>query len=868
MTDGNGSAPQSDLVNVTINGQTVATEKGRLLIDVAEEIGTFVPRFCYHPGMKSVAVCRMCLVAVEGQNKLLPACATPVADGMVVDTRTEDAVDAQEGMLEFLLINHPLDCPICDRAGECPLQDQTYGHGPGSSRYIEPKRTYEKALEISDLVVLDRERCVLCWRCVRFCDEISGDPFIQLVDRGAGTQILTFNDEPFDSYFSGNTVQICPVGALTSKPYRFVARPWDLETAPSVCGYCSVGCPITNEARDNKIVRVQALPNEQVNDFWICDKGRYGYHYVSDEDRLTNPLVRSADDRFETKSWSEALQAIAAKVGDGAKVGVISGGHLTTEDSFAAARLARKTLKTSNVDSRIQDARAPYEGFVGITGAAGSNATFDDLDAAKTIVWVGDDPKEVLPVMFLRLRKAAVEGGSRLIVASPRRISLDAFANDIVRTQPGARADALSKLTDVEGPVVVAWGPSADDDLSGVASFVSANQAKVLVCVPHAGSQGALDMGVHPALEAGYKEVAEPGLDTRSMLEAAAAGELDALFVFGADLIQDFPDRDLAQRALGSDAFLVVAELFPTETSAFADVILPSAAYAEREGTFTNLERRLQKLEMLVPAPGTARTVWSICAGIARALGDDWKWSSFEDVWTTIKKEVPTHKDVDIAAFRQEQVLPPREHDQTGFTGESIHSPLAMAGPGGQYPKGFRQGTPWHTGQNWPLSWELRAFEAKQRPGHIPPLGETSPASRSSASNAPSERQTPAEASLGDGSPQAGGSDRSEGAEADVSAATGEFALLTGRQIYDEGNMVRRSVALRALQKKPFVEMNDEDVKALGLSDGQDVTLEGNGQSVTAKLVIADIVRGAVFVPFDQVGLNANALGTAVTVTG
>jgi NADH-quinone oxidoreductase subunit G len=866
MSDGNGNAPQNDLVNVTINGQTVATEKGRLLIDVAEEIGTFVPRFCYHPGMKSVAVCRMCLVAVEGQNKLLPACATPVADGMVVDTRTEDAVDAQEGMLEFLLINHPLDCPICDRAGECPLQDQTYGHGPGSSRYIEPKRTYEKALEISDLVVLDRERCVLCWRCVRFCDEVSGDPFIQLVDRGAGTQILTFNDEPFDSYFSGNTVQICPVGALTSKPYRFVARPWDLETAPSVCGYCSVGCPITNETRDNKIVRCQALPNEQVNDFWICDKGRYGYHYVSDDDRLTNPLVRSADDAFETKSWSEALQTIAEKVGDGAKVGVISGGHLTTEDSFATARLARKALKTSNVDSRVQDAGAPYERFVDITGVAGSNATFDDLDDAKTIVWVGDDPKEVLPVMFLRLRKAAVDGGARLIVVSPRRISLDAFANDVVRSDPGARGDALKILTDIEGPVVVAWGPAPGDDLDGVASFVSANEAKVMVCVPHAGSQGALDMGAHPGLEPGYKTVAEPGLDTRAMLEAAAAGELDALFVFGADLIQDFPDRDLATRALESDTFLVVAELFPTDTTALADVILPSAAYAEREGTFTNLERRLQKLEKLLPAPGTARTVWSMCAGIARALGDDWKWTSFEDVWADIKKEVSTHKEVDLAAFRQEQVLPPREHDQTGFTGESIHSPLAMAGPGGQYPKGYRQGAPFQTGQNWPLSWELRAFEAKQRPGFIPPLG-----SAETSASAPSDLSDGGNAAgQGSDGSSLGTSDKSDtGRPAEVSAATdGSFTLLTGRQIYDEGNMVRRSVALRALQKKPFVEMNDEDVKALGLSDGQDVTVQGNGHSVTAKLVIADIVRGVVFVPYDQVGLSANALGSTVTVSG
>ena len=230
----NGAAPDK-LVTVTIDGRSVETQDGRMLIDVAEEIGVYVPRFCYHPGMKSVAVCRMCLVAVEGQRKLLPACATPVTDGMNVNTVDEQAVDAQEGMLEFLLINHPLDCPICDRAGECPLQDQTYRHGPGTTRYVEPKRTFEKPLEISSLVVLDRERCVLCWRCVRFADEVAGDQFIQLVDRGAGTQILTFKDDPFDSYFSGNTVQICPVGALTSKPYRFVSRPWNLKSAPTIC---------------------------------------------------------------------------------------------------------------------------------------------------------------------------------------------------------------------------------------------------------------------------------------------------------------------------------------------------------------------------------------------------------------------------------------------------------------------------------------------------------------------------------------------------------------------------------------------------------------------------------------------------------
>ena len=369
------------LVNVTINGRTVKTQPGRNLIDVAEEIGEYVPRFCYHPGMKSVAVCRMCLVQIEGQKKLMPACATPVTDGMVANSMDPQAVDAQAGMLEFLLINHPLDCPICDRAGECPLQDQTFRHGPGSSRYVEPKRTFEKALEISNLVVLDRERCVLCWRCVRFSDEVAGDRFIQLVDRGPGTQILTFTDEPFDSYFSGNTIQICPVGALTSKPYRFVSRPWNLQTAPSVCAYCSVGCPVSNESRSDKLVRVQAMPNENVNEFWICDKGRFGYHYVDSEERLTNPLLRS-DGEFKATSWGTAVQGIAEKLKDAGVVGVIAGGHLTTEDAWAIGRLAKKTIGTPHVDSRIQDAGAPYEKFLEVSGVAGSTATLNDLDDA------------------------------------------------------------------------------------------------------------------------------------------------------------------------------------------------------------------------------------------------------------------------------------------------------------------------------------------------------------------------------------------------------------------------------------------------------------------------------------------------------
>lgn len=835
------------LVKVTINGQAVESEPGRILIDVAEEIGVFVPRFCYHPGMKSVAVCRMCLVSVEGSNKLLPSCATPVTDGMSVNTVTDEAVGAQEEMLEFLLINHPLDCPICDRGGECPLQDQTYRHGPGSSRYVEAKRTYEKALEISELVVLDRERCVLCWRCVRFSDEIAGDAFIQLVDRGAGTQILTFKDEPFDSYFSGNTIQICPVGALTAKPYRFVSRPWDLKTAPSVCAYCSVGCPITNEAREDKLVRCQALPNENVNEFWNCDKGRFGYHYVGSEDRLANPLIRSSADEFEATSWGRAISEVSAKLTDAKSVGVIAGGHLTTEDAFAITRLAKRVIKTPHVDSRIQDEGAPYEMAARLTGVAGSTATLNDLETARAIVWAGPDPKESLPVLYLRLRKAVIDGGAKLIVVSPRRLSLDTFATHVIRCAPGNEAGALEGLGDRRGtpvaaandlgePLVVCWGPSSpgrDESpvLAAALGLASDRNAKLLMCPPHAGSQGMTDMGVLPGLDPGHKMVEEPGMDTRAILEAAAAGELDALLLIGADVLGDFPDAGLAGRALDGKAFTVVIELFPTETALRADVVFPSTAYAERGGTFTNLERRLQKLEPLVPAPGTAADVWKICARLAGALGVEWKWSDLADVWDDIRKEVPTHAEVTLE--RLTQPGPPSTLNyESGF--QSHTSAATVAGPGAGYPKGHRSGSPFQTGQNWPLSWELRAFEARQRPGFIPPLS--------------------ADYGRAEGAADAAGAPVAPAAEAET------YALYTGRMIYDEGTMVSKTSVLRGLARPPFVGMSAADAAAAGLAEGDEVVVSANDFEGRAKLSIDDIAAGAVFVPYDQRGLRANRL--------
>ncbi|HVF54293.1 MAG TPA: NADH-quinone oxidoreductase subunit NuoG [Actinomycetota bacterium] len=846
------SQQENGAIRLTLNGREVEAPKGRLLIDVAEEHGVFIPRFCYHPGMASVAVCRMCLVKVEGQNKLLPACATQVDDGMVVDTVEEDAVDAQRGMLEFLLINHPLDCPICDRAGECPLQDQTYKHGPGSTRYVEDKRKYEKALAISELVVLDRERCVLCWRCVRFSDEIAGDAFIQLVDRGAGTQILTFTDEPFDSYFSGNTIQICPVGALTSKPYRFVSRPWDLETAPSVCSYCSVGCPITNEQRAGKVVRCQALPNEEVNSFWICDKGRFGYHYLASEERLKTPLVRGAHDEFEATGWGAAIELLASKLKD-ARVGVIAGGHLTTEDAYAIGKLAKKVIKTPHVDSRLQDAGTPYERVRALAGVAGSTATFGDLDSAETIVWAGPDPKETLPVAFLRVR-GAVMSGRKLIVVSARASSLDVFATEVIRTPAGGEAAALRSLTDrLTDDAVICWGPSspgrAEDATADAAiALAAAGGRRLLVLPPHAGSQGMIDMGVLPMLDAGYKDSAETGMDTLAILEAAAAGELDVLLLFGADPIADFPDRDLARRALSSKVFTAVVEILPTESVALADVVLPAAAYAERDGTFTNLERRIQKLEALLPPPGSAMAPWRIAQRIAAALDEDWGWSDFHAVWADIKKNVTSHASVDAETLAPTRGVAGPEggaYYDAPFLPDPGTNGSVVAGPGGQYPKGHRAGAPFQSGQNWPLSWELRSFEARQRPGFVPE------ATSGRLDDREGNRESPSEA------------------EPAADADAGALQLYTGRFIYDSGAMVSRSAALLRLAKRPFVEMNSTDAARLGLAEGDLVTITSGDAAHDLELRLGDVGEGVVFVPYDQPGFKANELmtGTGRVVT-
>ncbi|MFZ8877980.1 MAG: 2Fe-2S iron-sulfur cluster-binding protein, partial [Ilumatobacteraceae bacterium] len=406
--------PDPDAVAITINGRSVTARRGDLVIAAAERAGDYIPRFCYHPRMSSVGMCRQCLVEIDtGRGPMLqPSCMVTVSEGMVVDTESETSKRAQEGILELLLANHPLDCPVCDKGGECPLQDQAFSHGPGESRYVEEKRHYEKPIPISDLVFLDRERCILCDRCTRFADEVAGDALIHFIDRGNATQVNTFPDEPFSSYFSGNTVQICPVGALTAKPYRFKARPWDLEQVESTCTSCSVGCRISVHSSRDRILRFQGVDDEAVNWGWLCDRGRFNFESVHSDRRLADPLIRTAEG-LATTDWSSALSLTsdlvrsALAAGGADSIAILGGARGTNEDALAWSALA-DALGIDRRDARLGDG-------VGLDLLDLPRATIADAAAASTIVLIAPDLKEELPVLHLRLRDAALRSGAKII---------------------------------------------------------------------------------------------------------------------------------------------------------------------------------------------------------------------------------------------------------------------------------------------------------------------------------------------------------------------------------------------------------------------------------------------------------------------
>lgn len=674
------AAIATDTVTISINEVELEVPRGELIVESVKRLGLEIPIFCYHPRMKPVGMCRMCIVEVgfkqpDGSVRKMPkpqaACTLPASEGMAVYTDSEVVHRDRRGVLEFLLINHPLDCPICDRGGECPLQNNTLFYGPSTSRYLEIKRHLPKAFPLSKYVTLDLERCIQCGRCVRFTEEISGDSQLAFRFRGAEMQPSTFELRDFDSKFSGNVIEICPVGALTSAEYRFRARPWDLETKASICTVCSNGCNIWFDHRLGQMVRINGRTNESINEEWTCDRGKFGHEFYNSPNRLLNPLRRVAD-KLVACDWADiygsVLDAFAGK-GDSA---AITGHAVSNEGFFLLQKLFRNDFKSNNLDHRftssVQKWEDRLENKLPAHDKEGDQVLFHqvqtaiaELESKRSILIFGTSLADDLPIVFLRVRKAWFANGSKVVVASSSPTDADSFAHLVLRFQPGTEAalargllaetlrlgkiklpepmkkalagidvsateratgvpadriTAACELLDAESCIVTAstiWNQGEAQEtiesLGGLAMCLGAE----FNCYPTGANEfGAQRLGVLPDTMPGGGRLDSPGLNTIEILQACAVGKVKALWLVGVDLFATGIDRKLVENALEKVPFLLVQDIAETETTAYASVVLPMTAPAEEEGTWTNCEGQVQRIDQVIRPKGTAKPAWRI----------------------------------------------------------------------------------------------------------------------------------------------------------------------------------------------------------------------------------------------------------------
>jgi len=895
VTSHHGIAPRVEAgasVTFTLDGREVTAPAGQFLIAAAEQAGTFIPRFCYHPRMKPVGMCRMCLVEVSGPRgaTLQPACYVPVAEGMEVDTTSDKVKKAQDGVLEFLLVNHPLDCPVCDKGGECPLQDQVLAYGPGESRFLEEKRHWAKPIPISELVLLDRERCIQCGRCVRFAAEIAGEAQIDFLGRGDAIEVNVSGDHVFTSYFSGNTVQICPVGALTASPYRFTARPWDLDQVESTCTLCAFGCRAAVQSSSNRVTRLLGIDSDPVNQSWLCDKGRFGFESVNAEERLVEPLVRRAAegdgvDELVPVSWAEALTVVAerlarvrAEQGPEA-IGVLGGARLSNEDAYAWAKLAKSVIGTDSVDAQLGDG-LPAEVVLGLP-----RATIDEACAADCVVVLSGDLREELPVLFLRLRGAAVDGDVPVVELTTRSGSLGEFATAVLAYRPGeaaALARALAAGGDEhpdtvaddawtaarhalgragvggEGIVVVLGRPSLAEDGALVADAAAAMaeawpQARFLPALRRGNVMGALDMGLAPGLlpgrvgldegrawyEAAWGSVpAARGRDARAMLGALVDGSMGAVVLVGSDPVGDFPDRALAQEALGAAGFVVAVDGFLSPSAALADVVLPVAITHERTGTTTNIEGRVMRLAQKLVAPGQCWPDWMVAAELADRLSGGLGVSSAAELWDEIERLAPSHAGITRAVLDnpagRDGIVAPLPAQPVRITARSALAPFdPMATPG------------------------IDAVEAQGAPpragGAEPPGGEEL-------------LNPPRRASSGNGGAPSGNGDASARprllrwpvpVEVPQLPAPDSYSLrlVSARRLYDHGVMVEACRSLAPLAPAATVRANPHDLGLLGVTTSQRVRVRSSRAALDLEAIADDgVPRGVVCIDFNLHG--------------
>ena len=612
------------MITVVIDGFEVSVPKGTLVIRAAEQLGIQIPRFCDHPLLDPVGACRQCLVDIEINGRAFPkpqaSCTIPVEPGMIVKTQLTSAVadKAQKGVMELLLINHPLDCPVCDKGGECPLQNQALSSGHSESRFQGVKRTFEKPINISSQVLLDRERCVLCARCTRFSEQIASDPFITLNERGALQQVGIYEKQPFTSYFSGNVVQICPVGALTGASYRFRARPFDLVSTPSACEHCASGCDMRTDVRRGKTLRRLAGEDASVNEEWNCDKGRWAFKYVTAVDRLAHPQVRNSDGELVQASWPEALAAAAAGL-KASHAAVLVGGRATHEDAYGYSKFARVALSTNDIDFRSRISSDEEREFLAAR-VVGSKTTYLDIDRADHVVLVGFEPEEESPIVFLRLNKQFRKRALKVTsIGSKLSIGVEKLKGEFVKVAPGQEANAVAGLP-LTAKSVILVGERASESagvLTAVAALADSTSAKIAWIPRRAGERGALEAGAIGNLLPGGRPVADAaarvdiaalwgapslpaavGRTNDEIYSAVNSGDIGALLVGGVDPLDGI--NGAAALAALDKAFVVSLEIAPSEVTQRADVILPVAAITEKSGSFLNWEGRARSFDAAV----------------------------------------------------------------------------------------------------------------------------------------------------------------------------------------------------------------------------------------------------------------------------
>jgi NADH-quinone oxidoreductase subunit G len=911
-------------INLTIDGVPITVPTGTNVVDAARSAGIAIPVFCYHPRLNAVGMCRMCLVQIgtpridretrqpvlddQGRPviqmfpKLMTGCTTEVSEGMVVNTKTEEVEFAQRGVLEFLLTSHPLDCPVCDKGGECPLQNLTMQWGPGNSRFdYNEKVHFEKPVPLGNLIYLDRERCILCGRCVRYQDELADDPVLGFDDRGRNWMIISKSDPPFDSKFSGNTTDICPVGALTTADFRFRARVWEVTSVPTVCTLCPVGCNLSLDMRHGKLMRAMPRENSAVNDIWICDKGRFGQRYLEHEDRLLTPLIRR-NGNLEPASWPEALGLVAEKLAGirdksgGQVLAGLAGARLANEDLYLFQKLFRNVLGSNNIDHGVGAPDEPTADDIGATLGVGVGTDLHQLGAGTTVLVIGADPEEEAPLYMLRLR-VLVQRGGRLFVANPRPTKLDRSATESLHYRADhdhlfvrALLGAVLELTGSAKMIFAADGSEAlraafkqapmaklaeragvaEADIRAMAeAFVNAENGIILYgaqalsfgtalvqdlgsmallagkaaransgligLLPEGNSRGALDMGLRPDMGPGYTPSAQPGMGAADILAAAGSGKVRALYLAGSDPLQRNP---AAQDALKALEFLVVQDMFLTPAAELADVVLPAAAPAERDGSYTNVERRVQRSRQATALKGAALPDWAIIARLAQALiaisepqqmevaavqgkgKRKGKNKPAEESAVAVMDQVWDYLLVDEVADEIAQQVP-------GYTGIT-YARLAATGRPGTWSRQpdetvYYDGTSYENTEGVGLQYPARAeWQAAKLTLAPQPLAEPQPA---------------------EGLP---------------------FVLLLQPLLYD-GDPWLRGSRLQSHVPAPYIGLSRSDAAELNISAGEQVRLRSaNGEVEAVARVLSDLPAGCVIVPQNLPGLlPAGYLGGA-----